>query len=50
MAGFEVTIYHDVAFGDVGSNFIEVRENWSLSRWIFRYCLNDSYNLNQLGK
>jgi len=43
MARFEISVHHDVAVGDVGSNLFEVVENGSLFRRRFRYRLNDVF-------
>jgi len=47
MACFEITVHHDVAISDISPDFFEVKENCSLFRRIFRYRLNDSFNLHQ---
>jgi len=44
MTRSEITVHHDVAFGDVGSSLIEVKENGSLFLRRFGYHLNDDYN------
>jgi len=41
MTRSEITVHHDVAFGDVGSRLIEVKENGSLFLRRFGYQLND---------
>jgi len=46
MTRSEITVHHDVAFGNVGSCLIEVKENGSLFLRRFGYQLKDDYNLN----
>lgn len=44
---FEITVNHDVAFGDIGSHLPEVIENGSLFCRRIECRLHGDYNLNQ---